>query len=288
MKFFKWLGIILLGIGLVYYIYRSFLIIPLHKCFVVYYKFPGKLVCYKDHGFKINFFRGLPKNAAIKQFPSDEQRYNYTYDKKVRLFDKEVTILKYSIMLTYQLNLNQYQEIYRQFASQRELTSFLEQEISDYLNEELNTVMQKNVNLNGYNKVFEKEVINWLKIKYEKSYIDIKDLSIVNLHIIPDFNYKRLSELLEQALAYEESFKLELRKIELDKLKMEKQAENEVVYLNIIGEYIQKNPLILRYMLINKLNQNSVVVVPSHDSDIDFSRTFKEKAIDKLMEKKIE
>ncbi len=149
----------------------------------------------------------------------------------------------------------------------------------------VNNAIKSGYNLNTFPEKSGRDVEGILKKELKASAINIVSLSIINIDIIPHLDYNRIEELLDQSLKYEEKFKLDIRKIELEKIKRIKEAENEVEYLKIVGEYIEKNPLILKYIMINKIDKNDLIFIPSGEIGFDFANSLKAGALKKFKEK---
>lgn len=284
-KFIAWLIVIILLGGIGYLTYNSVIINPINQAFIIYYKIPGKMICYQKSGIFINPFQGIPKNSLLKSFPINKQIYNFDFAKEIILLDKTIPFLKYNIKCEYELDFTQYTNIFRDFNSIQDVNLLIKNELTEYLSQKINENLLSNIDLNINKAQLEKDINNWFKEKYSSTYLKNVSITIDNLYIIPHFDNNKLTKLINDNFEYEENFKMELRKIELDKLKLEKLAENEVAYLTIIGEYIKQNPLILKYLLVTKMDKNNIIFNQTLDSDFDFSASLKEKVIKKAMEK---
>ena len=284
-KLFKWLIIIILLGSIGYLTYKSLIINPLNQVLVIYYKIPGKMICYQKNGTFINLFQGIPKNSITKSFPLNKQIYSFDFEKEIVLLDKTIPFLKYNIKCEYTLDFSQYSNIFRDFNSIQDVNNLLKNDVTAFLSQKINDNLLNNVDLNINKTTLEKEINNWAKEKYSTSFLKIMSISVDNVYIIPHFDNNKLTKLINDNFEYEENFKLDLRKIELDKLRLEKLAENEVAYLTIIGEYIKQNPLILKYLLVTKIDKNNIILNQTLDSDFDFSASLKEKVIKKALEK---
>ncbi|MDD5066160.1 MAG: hypothetical protein PHF84_03855 [bacterium] len=278
----KYLIILLTVLLLVFTIYSAFISVPLNQCTVVFFRYPGRLVVYQKPGLHFNLLNSIPANGITRNFSLNEREYSFPLEKKAYLLDKEIPILKSDILIVYRLKMEKIESLFKDFRSSREIDEFLKKEISSLAAEKIGLAMENNYNLNAYLKTLPAEITGLVRDKYEG--ITVNRINILSSVIIPDFNYRKLSEKVNQSIEYEENFKMDLRAVELEKVKLQKEAENEVAYLRIIGDYIKENPVILKYLLIKKLDKNSVIMLPTSEIGFDFSSTVREKALQRIRE----
>ncbi len=201
------------------------------------------------------------------------------------MLDKEIDILKYKILIKYNLIIDQYKYLFDNYDSLENIHNTIKDEFESVFHEKINQAIRNSDNLNTYPEKTEKETSRILAKKLKAKGINIISLRIINIDIIPKMNYSQISRLINESLEYEENFKLNIRKIELEKIKQIKEAENEVEYLKIVGEYVKENPLILKYMMIKKIDKNDLIFIPSSDIGFDFSNSLKDKISKKFKEK---
>lgn len=283
-KFLKTLFIIILFGLLGYLAYSSRVIVPRNNIIILYSKFNGKFKIFKKP-FNIVLLKAIPYNTIQKKYPLEARDFQFIFNKKLNLLDKEIDLLKYKILIKYNLIIDQYKYLFDNYDSLENIHNTIKDEFESVFHEKINQAIRNSDNLNIYPEKAEKETSRILAEKLVAKGINIISLRIINIDIIPKMNYSQLSRLINESLEYEENFKLNIRKIELEKIKQIKEAENEVEYLRIIGEYIKENPLILKYMMIKKIDKNDLIFIPSSDIGFDFSNSLKDKAYKKFKKK---
>ncbi len=282
-KFFKTLLLIIFTGVIIYACYSSIVIVPQDNIKVVYSKITGDLKVLK-RTFNIVLTKVIPKNVVIKNYPVLIQDLSFIFKKKLTLLDKEINLLKYKIVIKYKLNKAQYKYLFNHYNSVSDINNFIQEKFIFLFHEKVNHAVKSGLNLNSYPDKVKGQVLKELKEKVKNSGISISSLQIINIDIIPDINYNQIKDMINQSLKYEEDFKMKLRKIELERLKLQKEAENEVEYLKIVGKYIKENPLILKYMMIKKIDKNDIIFIPSSEIGFDFYNSFQRPLRKKLKE----
>lgn len=281
-KFFKKFFLLLLIGAAIYLFLLSVVLVPKTTIAIAYSKINAQLRLLK-RSFNIVPFRIIPRNVNIKRFPLLQQVCSFVFQKKLSLLDKQVNLLKYRTTINYKIIDTQYEYLYNHYNSRKSIDQFLKQEISVLLHQMVNEAIENNENLNSFPEKNNALIFKQIKESMKNKGIEILSCSIINLEIIPDLNYNQIKNLLNQSLEYENTFKIEMRKIELEKLRLQQEAHNEVEYLRIIGKYIEENPLILKYIMIKKIDKNDVIFVPSSEIGFDFYNSLK-----KGMKKKLD
>ncbi|MBU1077934.1 MAG: hypothetical protein KKH98_11620 [Spirochaetes bacterium] len=275
-----------LVIGIILFaLYTCIVLIPENHIGILYSKFNNKLIL-KESSYNLVIEKIIPGNIVIKKYPVITQTADLLFSKNISLLDKDIELLKNRILIEYKIDLKAYKYLFDHYNSITDIISAVKQEFFFLFHEKLNEAIQQNRDLNTFYERNKEEILKEFNEKMMNKGILISSLKIVNLNMVPDVNYGRIKELVNKSLDYEEVFQMEIRKIELERSKLKQEAENEVEYLKIVGEYIKENPLILRYLMIKKVDKNDIIFVPSAEIGFDFSDSLKSGLIKKLEEEK--
>lgn len=266
----KTLVLILLLLVALYAVYSSFISVPLDSWVLVYFKYPGKLAVYTNAGYHFNVLNALPGNGLARTFPASEQECSFIFEKKMSVLEREFPLLSCRVTYRYLLDREKAKALYGLFSSAGDISGKITEELKYILSARLNTALENNYNLDEFIKMVPADIPGLIESRYDG--IRMGQLHVQRMTVMPDLSVRSISDLLNRT-------KADLRGLELEKIRLQKQAENEVAYLRIVGEYIKENPLILRYLLIRRLDKNSVIMVPPSETGFDFSGSLPEKAM---------
>ncbi len=281
-KFFHILLFIILLLIIIAAFYQSILFLPDNQYAILYSRIFGKVnkVFCKEKNFV--WQKVIPYSYYIKKF-SAHRNFRFSYKKNISFLDKDFDVIKIDFIVEYVLNKKKiYDVISVDFNSDDDIVNYIKNNIIDFMDKNIYNILEKNGNLiNFINNLNLKNDIN---LKDEG--IDIKNITYIVKNIPINLDIKNLKAMVDKSLAYERKYKFKLREIELQQLKLKQEAKNRVEYLKIIGDYIKENPLILKYLLIEKINKVNSVVIPLSETGFLFQDTINNSILNKLLDER--
>lgn len=233
-KFLRKLLLLIVFALIIYLLVSSIVIVPENYTAIVKTKTSGILK--KKFIKKVNFVwqKGIPFNAQVILLPLTEQSTRLEIVNKITAFHREIENIQLGIILNWKIKNQRFIKIAQKFNSVQEIKSYFKNVLQDFLDTKIDYIISHNIDFKEGLKNIKKECFDILKSKSLDKGIEILKLEIIPRHI-----------------PY-------LLKVENIRSYVERLAE-----FQIIGKYIKSNPLILKYLLIQKIDKNtSLTIIP--------------------------
>jgi len=233
-KFFRRLLLLIIVALVIYFLVSSIIIVPENYTAIVKTKTSGILK--KKFTKKVNFVwqKGIPFNAQVLLLPLNEQTTRFEIKNKIIVFHREIENVQLGIILNWKIKKQRFIKIAQKFNSVQEIKDYFKNVLQDFLDSKIDYIISHNIDFRAGLKNIEEDFFDILK-----SQIQDKGIEILKLEVIP----RHIPYLL---------------KVENIRSYAERLAE-----FQIIGKYIKNNPLILKYLLIQKIDKNtSLTIIP--------------------------
>ncbi len=264
-------------------LYNGLLFLNYNKYAVVYSKIFGRInKVYKNDR---NFVpaKCIPYTYKIKIY-SRKNSFRIKYKTHLSFLDKNFDIVKFDVKISYYLKKNKLLSLSDKFKDDLDIVNNIRYAVEDFLDNAVYDIVNSKRNFKDFIDNCSKNITESIKEKYSKIGIIITNIKVINKEIPLIMNFSKYKKLAIKSIEYEREYKFKLRELELEKLKLRQKAINKVEYLHIIGDYIKENPLILNYLLIEKIKNVNTMVVPLNASGLWFKDNLNNEILKKLME----
>ncbi len=281
-KFFRVIIFLLVLSGTGYLFYNSILILNNNEAAVIYSHIFGRINKVYSHYRNFVPAKSIPGTYDIKKF-FVKNSFRIKYKNFISFLDKNFDIIRLDIVVSYDLNKNMLVSIAKKFENDNQIRKSIKYNIEDFLDKKIFDVINKKKDFRNFISNCRNDILTNLKKNFINTGINIDNIDVIvkNIPLIVDMGKYR--KLAVKSLEYEREYKFKLRSIELEKLKLRQEALNKVEYLKIIGDYIKENPLILNYLLIEKINNVNTIVLPMNTSGLLFKDTLNSEILKNLM-----
>lgn len=233
MKKFKRRFITVLLLALVIYFFiKSILIVQQGYVGIVRTKLSGILP--KIFTKRVNFLllKAVPFNAELLYFPIDKQVLKIDLIKKIVFFNKELENIRLDVEIEWKIKDNNFITLSKRFSSVKDIEEYMKQILKASLDKKIDFIINNDIEFKEGLAHIDTEFFNDLKARLKE--IELLNIDVIPVHIPYLLNLKNIRESTEKLAEFE-----------------------------IVGKYIKNNPLILKYLLIQKINEKtSLTIIP--------------------------
>ncbi len=233
-KIFKRFILLLIIFVAGYFFVTSILIVPEGYRCIVKSKTSGTL--HKNFYKRINFVwqKGIPFNTKVVKLPLNFQKSKFDVKKKIVIFHKEIENVYLRINLKWKINKQKFITLASEFSTKQMIENYFKMILQEFLDKKVDYILAKRMDFRKSFQSIEKEISDILNEKAQKKGIEIINIEVIPKHIPYFLSIDRLYSYAEKLTEFQ-----------------------------VIGKYIKENPIILKYLLIQKINKNtSLTIMP--------------------------
>lgn len=213
-----------------YYFYSCLLFVPEGYRSIVKFK-TSKTRLYSD---RVHFIwqKGIPFNAHVITLPVKQQWSRYDVKKEIVIFNREVEQVHLVVRVRWKVLDNDFLKVGENFSSPEEIRNTLGQIITDHIEGKVDSILKSSTDFTSGLALAETEFKKNLQNTVRDKGLDIDQVDVIRKHI---------------------PYMLDLKKI--------KDLADNLAEFQFMGQYIKENPLILKYLLLQKINKNTSLMI---------------------------
>lgn len=235
-KFFKKFFLLLLFFALLFILYRALLIIPeAHFAVVKSKNFTLSKKIYKNK-FNLVWQKILPENIEISILPLEKQFYRKNFIKKIVLFNNEIDKIEITLELYWQVKEEKIIEAGLRFQNKKEVEERISQIVYNSFNQIIDGTIRDNGDLkDALSKI---ELLFYKELNSDMTEFNFSEPKVIFISVPYYLNFKNLYNF-----------------------------SNEILEFEVMKKYINENPNFLRYLILKRINDKTVINIFMNPED---------------------